>query len=166
MRCTENNDIIFGVHPQIKPIKSFVVLAVIRRSLQRVGGAHLRVIAPGQHSSFRRNVAAVPAVGKTVSDLTGPRFERPTSCSKEERVIARPTGRCMKLCKCFQRPTCRGNRTGSWNILLPKITEWRIFRRRSGRASSTGNRPKIACELCLYEDASQREAETELDLTF
>ena len=31
----------------------------IRRSVLRVGGAHLRIIAPGLHSSFRRNVAAV-----------------------------------------------------------------------------------------------------------
>ena len=44
---------------QIIQIKSFIVLAVIRRSVKRVGGAHLRVIAPGQHSFFRKNVAAV-----------------------------------------------------------------------------------------------------------
>ena len=48
---------------------------------------HLRVIAPGQHSSFRRNVA----VGNTVSHLTGPRFEPRTSRSRDERVTARPT---------------------------------------------------------------------------
>ena len=40
-------------------IKSFVILAVVRRSVQRVCGAHLLVIAPGQHSSFPRNVAEV-----------------------------------------------------------------------------------------------------------
>ena len=40
-------------------IKSFVILAVVRRSVQRVCGAHLLVIAPKQHSSFRRNVAEV-----------------------------------------------------------------------------------------------------------
>ena len=33
------------------------------------------------------------AVGNTVSDLTGPRFEPRTSRSKDERVTARPTGR-------------------------------------------------------------------------
>ena len=33
------------------------------------------------------------AVGNTVSDLTGPRFEPQTSRSREERVTARPTGR-------------------------------------------------------------------------
>ena len=40
-------------------IKSFIILAVIRQSLLRVGGAHLHVIAPGQHISFPKNVAAV-----------------------------------------------------------------------------------------------------------
>ena len=32
------------------------------------------------------------AVGNTVSDLTGPRFEPQTSRSRDERVTARPTG--------------------------------------------------------------------------
>ena len=40
-------------------IKSFMILCVLRRSMQRVCGAHLRVIAPLQHSFFRRNVAMV-----------------------------------------------------------------------------------------------------------
>ena len=40
-------------------IKSFIILAILRRSVKRVCGAHLRVIGPGQHSSFWRNVAAV-----------------------------------------------------------------------------------------------------------
>ena len=51
----------------------------------------LRVIAPLQHSSFRRNVAAVAiAVGNTVSDLTGSRFESETIRFRDERVTARP----------------------------------------------------------------------------
>ena len=33
-------------------------------------------------------------VSKTLSDLTGPRFESQTSRSRDERVTARPTGRC------------------------------------------------------------------------
>ena len=69
-------------------IKSFIILAVLRESVYRVCWAHLRVIAPGQHSSFQRNVAAVRAVGHTVSDLTGPRFEPQTSRSRDERVNA------------------------------------------------------------------------------
>ena len=40
-------------------IKLFIILPVLRRSVRRVGEAHLCVIAPGQHSSFRKNVAAV-----------------------------------------------------------------------------------------------------------
>ena len=39
-------------------IKSFIILAVLRRSVKRVDGAHLRVIAHGQHSFLRRNIAA------------------------------------------------------------------------------------------------------------
>ena len=39
-------------------IKSFIILAVLRRSVQRICGAHLRIIAPGQHNFFRKNVAA------------------------------------------------------------------------------------------------------------
>ena len=40
-------------------IKFFIILLVFRRSVQQVCGAHIRVIASGQHSLFRRNVAAV-----------------------------------------------------------------------------------------------------------
>ena len=43
---------------QIK-ILSCIILAGLRQSVYRVGKAHLRIIAPGQHSSFRRNVAEV-----------------------------------------------------------------------------------------------------------
>ena len=61
--------------------KSFIILAVIRR----VCGVHLRVIAPGQMLQRWR------AVGNTVSDLTGPRFEPLSSRYRDERVSARPT---------------------------------------------------------------------------
>ena len=45
---------------QIKSIKkSFIILAVLRLSMQRVCGTHLPVIAGRQHSFFRRNAAAV-----------------------------------------------------------------------------------------------------------
>ena len=40
-------------------IKSFIILAVLGQSVQRVGGAYLCVIAPKQHTFFRKNVAAV-----------------------------------------------------------------------------------------------------------
>ena len=41
------------------------------------------------------------AVGNTVSDLTGPRFEPQTSCSKDERVTARPNNRLNKYYDIF-----------------------------------------------------------------
>ena len=44
---------------EIKQIKSFIMLALLCRSVKRVCGLNPRVIAPGQHSSFRRNVAVV-----------------------------------------------------------------------------------------------------------
>ena len=40
-------------------IKFFIILPVLRRSVRRVGEAHLRVNSPGQHSSLRKNVEAV-----------------------------------------------------------------------------------------------------------
>ena len=43
----------------LSQIKSFITLAVLRQSVQRVDGAYLRVIERGKHSSFRRNAAAV-----------------------------------------------------------------------------------------------------------
>ena len=39
-------------------IKSFI-LAIIRRTVSGIGGAHIRVIAAKQYISFRKNVAAV-----------------------------------------------------------------------------------------------------------
>ena len=45
----------------INQIKSFIILAVVRRSVQRVCRAHFRVIAPRQHRSYRRNVVAIPS---------------------------------------------------------------------------------------------------------
>ena len=54
---------------------------------------HLRVIATEQHSSFRRNVAAVASRGQHWFDFTETRFEPQTSRPSDERVSARPTGR-------------------------------------------------------------------------
>ena len=51
--CFQNN---FQVLFQIK---WFIILTVLHRSVCQVGGDHLRVIASGQHNSFRRNVVAV-----------------------------------------------------------------------------------------------------------
>ena len=70
-------------------IKSFIILAVICRSVKRVSGAHFRVIAPaGNTAPFEEMSQRWRAVGNTVSDLTGPRFEPLTSRSRDERVTA------------------------------------------------------------------------------
>ena len=47
-----------GTNDNTAKIKSFIILAALGRSVKRVGGAHLRVIAPGQHSFLGRNIAA------------------------------------------------------------------------------------------------------------
>ena len=50
-------------------------------------------LRPGNTSPFEEMSQRRRAVGNTVSDLIGPRFELQTSRSREERVTARPTGR-------------------------------------------------------------------------
>ena len=67
-------------------IKSFIILAVLHRRVYRVNEAHLRIIAPRQHSFFQRNMQRRRAIGNTVYDLTGPRFEPQTSRSRDKRV--------------------------------------------------------------------------------
>ena len=42
---------------------------------------------------FSKKCQRWQAVGNTVFDLTGPRFELPTSRTNDERVTAQPTGR-------------------------------------------------------------------------
>ena len=49
-------------------------------------GAHVRDIAPGQHSSFRGNVAAVANCWQHCVRFDRPRFEPQTSRSRDERV--------------------------------------------------------------------------------
>ena len=55
--------------------------------------AHFLVIAPGQIALFEEMLPRWPAIGNTVFSLTGPRFEPPTSRSRDEPVTPRPTGR-------------------------------------------------------------------------
>ena len=69
-------------------IESLIIIAVIRRGVYRVCGAHLRVIAPAGHTApFEEMLQQWQAVG-TVPNLTGLRFEPQTSRSREKRVIA------------------------------------------------------------------------------
>ena len=55
--------------------------------------AHVPGIAPvGKTAFFEEMSQQWQAIGKTVTNLTGPRFEPQTSCSRDKRVTARPTG--------------------------------------------------------------------------
>ena len=54
-------------------------------------------LRPGNTAPFQEMSRLWRAVGNTVSDLTGPRFEPQTSHSRDERVTARPAGRCYDL---------------------------------------------------------------------
>ena len=47
-----------GANDNTEKIKSFIILVVLCRSVKRVDGAHLLVIAPGQHSFLRRSITA------------------------------------------------------------------------------------------------------------
>ena len=51
------------------------------------------LLCSGNAASFEEMSQRWRAVGNTVSDLTGPRFEPQISRSGDERVTARPTGR-------------------------------------------------------------------------
>ena len=54
-------------------IKSFIILAGLRRSVLRVGGSHLRIIAEMGSAN-------------SLAGLTGPRFEPQTSRSRDKCV--------------------------------------------------------------------------------
>ena len=55
------NYALFTLDAKTNKSKSFIILAVLRQSVLRFYGAHLRVIAPGQHRSIWRNVDAAVA---------------------------------------------------------------------------------------------------------
>ena len=100
-------------------IKSFIILAVLRRSAYRVCEAHLCIFAPGQHSSFRRNFAAVSGSWQ-LSDLSCPKFEPPAPEMK--RVTAWPTGLSWLLFCLFFRALCM------WNAVLVRVPDARFAR--------------------------------------
>ena len=54
-------------------------------------------LRPGNTAPFEEMPQRWRAVGNTVSDLTGPRFEPHTSRSRDKRVTAQPTGRVTLL---------------------------------------------------------------------
>ena len=50
-------------------------------------------LRPGSTSLFEEFLQRRRAIGNTVSDLTGPRYEPQNSRFRDEHVTARPTGR-------------------------------------------------------------------------
>ena len=58
-----------------------------------LAGSISALLRPCNTAPFEKKSQRWRAVGNTVSDLTGPRFEPQTSRSRDERVTARPTGR-------------------------------------------------------------------------
>ena len=79
--------VIFGLY-------AIQIFIMPRRSVFRVGGANLHVIAPvGNITPFKEKSQRWQAVGKTLLDLTGSRFKPQTRQLRSERVTAPPTGR-------------------------------------------------------------------------
>ena len=69
---------------------SLFCIYLFYRTASRGGGAHLRVIVPaGNTAPFEEMFQQWRAVDTIAFDLTGPRFESQTSCSRNERVNAR-----------------------------------------------------------------------------
>ena len=66
------------------------------------------LLRPGNTTSFKEISQRWRAIGNTVSNLTGPRFEFLTSRSRDERVAARPAGRYIKTCSKLKKPSLKG----------------------------------------------------------
>ena len=58
--------------------------------MERVGGAHLTSLRPGSTASFQEMLQQWRAVGKTMSNLNGTRFEPRTYRSRDKRITTRP----------------------------------------------------------------------------
>ena len=69
-------------------------------------------LRPGNTAPFEEILQRWRAVGHFVSDLTGLRFEPQTSCSRDERVTARPRGRLQasKYIRSSTKMTNRGSK--------------------------------------------------------
>ena len=77
-------------------MKSFIILYLLyyAEAFNNFFWAHPRVIAPtGNTAPFEEMLQRWQAVGNTVSNLTGPRFEPRTSRFRDERVTDRPRNR-------------------------------------------------------------------------
>ena len=62
---------------------------MLRQSVLRVVGPTSASLRPGNTAPSQEMSQQLRAVGKTVSNLTGPRFESPTSRSRDKGVTAR-----------------------------------------------------------------------------
>ena len=65
-----------------------------------IAGPIFASLRPGNTVSFEEMLKRWRAAVNIMSDLTGPRFEIQTSCSRDERMSARPTGRCKSKISC------------------------------------------------------------------
>ena len=77
------------------PLFSFLLLYSLyyAEECKNFAGAISASLRSSNTTSFKEMLQRWRAVGNTVSDLTGPRFEPQTSRLRNERVTARPTGR-------------------------------------------------------------------------
>ena len=62
------------------------------KACKELAGPISMSLRPGNTATFEEISQRWRAVGNTVSDLTGPRFEPWTSRSSDKHIIARPTG--------------------------------------------------------------------------
>ena len=91
-------------------------------------------LRPGNTAPFEETSQQWRAVGNTVSNLTGPRFEPQTSRSRDECVTARPTGRSISKKKVFS----------------PEITDFCYYRDviSKKKTSSSQKSTIINCRYC------------------
>ena len=62
------------------------------RRVTSLAGPISASLCPGNAAPFKEMLQQWRAVGKTLFNLTGPRFEPQTTRSRDERVTARPAG--------------------------------------------------------------------------
>ena len=73
--------------------KSFIYSLYYAEACNELAGLISTTLRPGSKPSFKEMSQRWRAIGNTVSDLTGPRFEPRTSRSRDKRITARPTNR-------------------------------------------------------------------------
>ena len=88
--CTESKIVsvrAYNIYSIYIRIKSFILLTALREACNEFVGPISTLLRPSNTVHFEKMSQWWRAVGKTVSDLTGPRFEPQTSRTREERVI-------------------------------------------------------------------------------